>query len=76
MGQDDYVIGWAVRGPPGIYVKTISDTRRAAIINWLVTECRVLVRTYHSDDQIDAMWDQARAGASLDATRVKIFAVA
>lgn len=49
--------GWAVVAMNGdIYIKTVSDTRRAAIINWLGTEKRVMVANYHTDDDIEQMW--------------------
>jgi hypothetical protein len=48
--------GWAVIKNDHIYVKTVSDTRRAAIINWLVTEKQVIVKAYNTDADIEDMW--------------------
>lgn len=49
--------GWAVVKSNGlIHIKTVSDTRRAAIINWLVTEKQVRIYTYHTDADIEAIW--------------------
>lgn len=49
--------GWAVTAMNGeIYIKTVSDTRRAAIINWLVTEKNCIVKAYHTDADIEQMW--------------------
>lgn len=50
--------GWAVRhiSRDAIFVKTVCDTRRGAIINWLVTECGVPVTKYHTDADIERIW--------------------
>lgn len=42
MMKVEKVEGWAVASRGKILVKTISDTRRAAIVNWLVTEGNIL----------------------------------
>lgn len=48
---------WAVVTSNGrICVKSVSDTRRAAIINWLVVEKAQAITIFHSDEQIEAMW--------------------
>ena len=48
--------GWAIRLSDGeIDVRTVSPTRRAAIVNWLVlngTEISIM----WTDDQIEAAW--------------------
>lgn len=54
--------GWAVVSKGKILVKTISDTRRAAIVNWLVTEARVLVLATWTDEDIENNWHQANRG--------------
>jgi hypothetical protein len=49
--------GWAVVASGAkIYVRSVSDTRRAAIINWLVTEKKQSITIFHGDEQIEAMW--------------------
>lgn len=49
--------GWAVINFNGeIYVRTISDTRRAAIINYLVAERKQMVANYHTDENVEQMW--------------------
>jgi len=49
--------GWAVVKSNGlIYIKTVSDTRRAAIINWLVTEKQIPIFAYHTDADVEAYW--------------------
>jgi hypothetical protein len=49
--------GWAVRESAGeILVKTVSDTRRAAIVNYLVVEHQFMVTRLHSDHEIENLW--------------------
>lgn len=64
--------GWAVasnfRGD--IYIKTVSDTRRAAIINWLVTEGGIPITKYHTDADIERLWN--KLGQYVEACPVKI----
>lgn len=54
--------GWAVVSKGNILVRTVSDTRRAALVNWLVTEARVLVLTSWTDDDIETAWHKACRG--------------
>lgn len=63
MAHNDYVPGWAIRDARGVRIKTVSDTRRAAIINWLVTECQVLVTNLMPDDVIERAWETWRGEA-------------
>lgn len=63
--------GWAVLAPGAqIFVKSVSDTRRAAIINWLVSEKKQSITVYHGDAQIEAMWKHF--GAYVDCREVTI----
>lgn len=63
--------GWAVVKSNGlIHIKTVSDTRRAAIINWLVTEKGVRIYAYHTDADIEAIWKHY--GAHADCREVTI----
>lgn len=55
--------GWGVVDHDGINIRTVSDTRRAAIINWLVTEARMMISNAHEDDHINALWDAQRGEA-------------
>lgn len=49
--------GWAVISPDGqLDVYTVSPTRRAAIINWLVRERRIMIYQHDSDEKIEALW--------------------
>ncbi len=57
--------GWAVIEHGSIRVKTVSHTRRAAIVNFLVAERRVPITAEHTDEQIDEIWQSMRQGAYL-----------
>lgn len=46
--------GHAVQTFGKILVNTISDTPRAAMVNWLVTVPQVMILQRHSDDDIAA----------------------
>jgi hypothetical protein len=50
------VIGWAVIEFNKIKIRTVSDTRRAAIVNFLVTERRVMILNDMTDEFIERMW--------------------
>lgn len=53
--------GWAVTTSNGdIEVSTVSPTRRAAIVNWLVVACSIMIRNSHSDADIEEIWRKNR----------------
>lgn len=70
MAQSDTIEGWGVVGPAGLLVKTISDTRRAAVVNWLVTDAHILLLQSHTDADIERLWNEYRKDATVE--RVKI----
>jgi len=47
---------WAVKDYYGINVKTVSDTRRAAIVNWLVTVPKIMIYNHMTDAEIESLW--------------------
>lgn len=53
--------GWAVIDGSGINVRTVSDSRRAAIVNWLVTN-GYMILAHHTDEEIERLWEQAGGG--------------
>ena len=63
MGDIEKTTGYAVIFDGKINVRTISDTRRAAIVNWLVVHggCPILANT--TDDEIEQLWANHRGGA-------------
>lgn len=57
--------GWAVYDSQnGVLIRTVSDTRRSAIVNWLCTEGNFLPTMTMSDGLIEDEW-QARRGAAV-----------
>lgn len=69
-------VGWAVSDNSAIIVNTVSDTRRAAIVNWLVAGKNVMVYSETTDEQIDVMWNRYSRGLGVSVGRVKIQALA
>lgn len=58
--------GWAVHDTEaGILVKTVSDTRRAAIVNWLCTKGGLLPTMSTPDDLIENEWRARRGSAEV-----------
>jgi hypothetical protein len=52
-----YAPGWAIETVCGdLLVRTVSDSRRAAIVNYLVTEHRVALTIFDTDENIEEMW--------------------
>ena len=65
--------GWAVIDGQGVLnVRTVSPTRRAAIVNWLLTDKGLMAFDVATDEQIERQWqfDSKDCGARL--TRVSI----
>jgi hypothetical protein len=56
---------WGVIDHDGLKIRSISDTRRAAIINWLVTDAGQFISTSHDDDHINALWDAEKGEATV-----------
>ena len=63
--------GFAVIEETGLDVRSVSPTRRAAIVNWLVTRAHRFISSSTSDQQIDAMWDSERGDAKVVAVSVE-----
>lgn len=64
--------GFAVVDDLGVNVNTVADTRRAAIVNWLVVAKRCEVLNSFSDRQIEHMWDVNRGGAEVRTVMIVI----
>ena len=41
-----------------IDTRTVSETRRAAIVNWLVVSCECVVLSTTTDEQIENLWNE------------------
>lgn len=65
-------VGWATTDTDGIDLKTVSDTRRAAIVNWLGTKGQRQVYSFHTDDYIEEMWRARRDEVGVIQVRVSI----
>lgn len=54
------VDGYAVVVGGQISARTVSPSRRAAIVNYLVVHARLLITSRTTDTEIDWMWQQRR----------------
>ena len=52
------MIGWAVTVDDKIDMRTVGPTRRAAIINWMVSERGELITSFSTDRSIDMKWSR------------------
>lgn len=64
MAHNDFKEGWGVVDDEGLKVRTVSDSRRAAVVNWLVTEAGCMIYDSFSDEQINVMWE-AKCGDAM-----------
>ena len=55
--------GWAVIEYGEINVRSISPTRRAAIVNWLCTEASAVLSNAATDIEIEELWATKRGTA-------------
>lgn len=67
------VSGWAAVDADGdINVKTVSGTRRAAIVNWLVVGAGIMVLNHWSDEGIEETFQKQRTRHRVDVVPVTI----
>jgi hypothetical protein len=64
--------GWAVVKDGKIDVRTVCETRRAALVNWLVTEKRLFVTVFDVDEQIEHWWAAHNDGAICTTVNVAV----
>ena len=57
--------GWAVITGDTIHVKTVSPTRRAAIVNFLVTDRSMAIYSQHTDADIETWWKKYHGRAEV-----------
>lgn len=69
------VIGWAVVADQKIKIRTVSDTRRAAIVNFLVTDRSCFIHGHMTDEEIERLWLQQRQGADVEFVTISLGAV-
>lgn len=67
----DEVYGWAIVDERGIRIKTVSDTRRAAIVNFLVTDRGTIIWNHMTDEHIERLWFQNCQGAYVEYVTVR-----
>jgi hypothetical protein len=60
MGDPATAQGWAIALDGQINIRTVSDTPRAAVVNWLVTEANQPIWASMTDDDIQHIWDKLR----------------
>lgn len=72
MANDDYKEGWGVVDRNGLNIRTVSPTRRAAIVNWLVVEAGCAILASHTDGHINALWDAHRGEALIKPIRMYV----
>jgi hypothetical protein len=60
MATEAPIIVWAVKQNDEILISTISSTRRAAIVNWLVVGPNVFPMNSWTDEMIEDAWERAR----------------
>ena len=66
--------GWAVIDEDGINIKTVSDTRRAAIVNWLCVKWGLLATTLTTDAAIERAWKARSGDGEAKALEVSVYA--
>ena len=52
--------GWAVVSKGIINVRTVSDTRRAALVNWLVVDGGMFIGNATTDEEIEDFWYRSK----------------
>ena len=67
---DEKAEGYAVILGDEIDVRTVSPTRRAAIVNWLVVNRRVPILNSTTDEQIEQLWNKHGGDATVAAVEI------
>jgi hypothetical protein len=69
--QRIYSEGWGILDQNGISMKSVSETRRAALINWLAATNRTYITGVITDDALNSLWEERRGDALV--MRVRIY---
>lgn len=72
MATNDYKEGFGIVEFDGLDMRTVSPTRRATIINWLVVQANQMISSRHTDEQIESLWDEHRGEAMVRPVRVYV----
>ena len=63
--------GFAVAKDGVIDVRTISDTGRAAIVNWLVVNGGIMIFPHDAYENIEALWRAIRGSAEVIIVKIE-----
>lgn len=58
MAYDEKTEAYAVIADEKIDVCTVSDTRRAALVNWIVVNCGIPLFNWTTDEEIEQIWKE------------------
>lgn len=64
------IAGWAVVEGDLIRIRTVSDTQRAAMVNWLVAERGIYVHANMGDHAIELLFHRHKFDARVEAVTV------
>ncbi len=65
MAEIETLQGYAVVLDNKIDIRTVSPTRRGAIVNWLVVHVGCFIYNTTTDEQINEMWSRSSGNAVL-----------
>jgi hypothetical protein len=65
VSPEERVTAWAIVDCRGIDVRTVSDTKVAAWVNWLCVTGKVLVSRVTSDERVEELWEMHRGDAQI-----------
>jgi hypothetical protein len=75
-GVSATALGWAVCDADGtLNMRTVSDTQRAAKVNWLFASENMFVSRGMTDERIERMWEDLSAKTGAKVVRVNITAM-
>jgi len=67
---DEKAEGYAVIYDDEIDVLTVSETRHAAIVNWLIVNRRTPIFNSTTDEQIEQLWNEHGGDATVAAVEI------
>lgn len=72
MSNAELTPGWAVVDNGKILVDTVSSTRRAAIVNYLVVYKGIRIFDSYSDAKIEELWAGNKVSAAVQEVKIAI----
>lgn len=66
------VKGYAVVQNGIINIKTVSPSRRAAIVNWLIVEHSIRIFQWTTDKDIETLWEHNRGCATVNTVKITL----